>query len=73
MFSWIAEKSTNMNFLKQPGNLEDEDDMEILEKPLVREIVPMAPPNKVKGVSIALAKRKGGCTATCGEKLMADT
>lgn len=39
--------------------MEGEDDLKILEEPPIRAIVPLAPPNKGKGVTTALAKRKG--------------
>lgn len=60
MFGWIAEEEpTNMNFLEQSGNLEGEDDLEVLEEPPVRVIVAMAPPSRQKEVSMVLNKRKG--------------
>lgn len=59
MFGWITkEKVTNMNFLEQVGNLEGEDNLEILEEPPVREIVPIALLSRGKGVSTVLNKRK---------------
>lgn len=61
-----------MNFLKQAGNLEGEDNLEILEEPPVRAIVTVAPPNKGKRVSTILSKRKGENIATGGGKLTAD-
>lgn len=42
------EKSTNMNFLEQAGNIDGEDDLEILDEPPVRKITPMTLPSKGK-------------------------
>lgn len=70
---WLTEKeSTNMNFLELAGSLEGEDDLEIWEKPLVKTVVPMAPLNKGKEVSIVLSKRKVRGDTPRAEELMSD-
>lgn len=49
-----------MNFLEEAGNLEGEDDLEILEEAPVTVSTPMAPPDKGKGSSIVMSKKKAG-------------
>lgn len=61
-----------MNFLDESGNLEGEDDLEILKEAPLRAVAPIPPPNKGKGISIVLAKRKGGSVVASSEKLMAE-
>lgn len=60
-----------MNFLEAAENLEGEDDLEILEEPPSKVSAPMAPPEKRKGSSIALNKRKARSSVVGTEKLMA--
>lgn len=59
-----------MNFLELAGNLKGEDDLEILEEPPVKV---NAPPDRGKGTSIVLSKRKARNNVVGIEKLMADT
>lgn len=70
---WLAEKeSTNMNFVELAGNQEGENDLEILKESPVKMIDPKAPPNKGKGISTVISKRKAGGIAPVTEKLMPD-
>lgn len=61
-----------MNFLEEAGNLEGEDDPEILEATPVKAIAPILLASKEKGVSNVPAKRKGGNRAGEGEKGMGE-
>lgn len=61
-----------MNFLELAGNLEEEDDLEILKEPPVRVNMSMTAPDKGKETSIVPVKRKAGSNVAGPEKLMAD-
>lgn len=66
----VEEESTNMNFLELAGNLEGEDDLEILEELPAKMIAPMAPPEKCKGTSTVPSKRKVVNNVSGAKKLM---
>lgn len=68
----VEEESTNMNFLELAGNLEGEDDFEILEEPPLKVNMSMAAPDKAKGTSIVPVKRKAGSNIVGEEKLTTD-
>lgn len=61
-----------MNFLELAGNLEREDDIEILEQPPIKSIAPKPPLDKGKGISGVPSKRKAGGAVAGTEKLMSD-
>lgn len=64
-----------MNFLDEAKKLTGEDDLEILDIPLLKIVMPTLAPektNKGKGVGTILHKRKVGVSAPSLEKLMHD-
>lgn len=65
-------ESTNIIFLEEAKNLEEDDDLEILEEAPLRVTATLPPLNKGQGASTMSSKIKEGSMAASGDKLIAD-